>query len=345
MTVKVLVVDDSAFMRRRIAEILEEDRDIEVVEVARDGAEAVRKAVTVRPDVITMDVEMPVMDGIQAVRQIMRRLPTPILMLSALTRAGAQATLAALEAGAMDFIPKRLEDIHNDRQAAKMVLRHRVRVLGCQVRRYAVPAVNPKVSSPRQEPRSALESQAKQVQLLVIAASTGGPLALQKILPKLPASVRFPILLVQHMPGHFTPSFAERLNQLSAIQVRQAVDGDWLRPGVALLAPGGLQMELTSGKRILIRPGQPGETYKPSADVTFSSVAEHFRGRVLGVVMTGMGMDGTLGAQRLKAARGQIWAQDEASCTIYGMPKAVVEAGVVDQVLSLDTIAGLFGAM
>ncbi len=343
MPVKVLVVDDSAFMRKRIIEILEEGRDIEVIDVACDGFEAVRKAALTRPDVITMDVEMPRMDGIAAVRQIMRLHPAPILMLSALTRAGAEATLAALEAGAMDFIPKRLEDIHSDREAAKLELRQRVRALALQSRRISASTSKPRPAPVPRPPTIARGSQP--VQLLVIAASTGGPLALQKILPRLSAAAGFPILLVQHMPGHFTPSFAERLNRLSAIEVREAVDGDVLRPAVALLAPGGQQMELTAGNRILIRAARPGETYKPSADVTFTSVADHFRGRVLGVVLTGMGVDGRLGAERLKAANAKLWVQDEASSTIYGMPRAVVEAGLADRVLSLDEIAGFLGAM
>lgn len=342
MPVKVLVADDSAFMRRRIAAILEEDQDIEVVDVACDGAEAVRKTATLRPQVVTMDVEMPGMDGIQAVREIMRLCPTPILMLSALTHAGAKATLAALDAGAMDFIPKRLDDIHRDQEVAKLELRHRVRVLAYRSRGMSASVSKPKAAAGS---RHAIFQDLTPPQLLVIAASTGGPAALQKILPKLSPTVGFPILLVQHMPGYFTPSFAERLNQLSAIEVREAVDGDILRPGVALLAPGGRQMELSCGNRILIRASRPNETYKPSADVTFISVAEHFRGRVLAVVMTGMGEDGRLGAERLKTGDAKLWAQDEASSTIYGMPRAVAEAGLADQILSLDEIAGSLGAM
>lgn len=338
MPVKVLVVDDSAFMRKRIAEILEEDPDIKVVDSACDGFEAVRKAVLMRPDVITMDVEMPGMDGISAVREIMRRAPVPILMLSALTRAGAAATLAALEAGAVDFIPKRLEDIHCDREAAKFELRQRVRALALARR------ISPCIEKPKPAPAPNI-TLTKPIQLLVIAASTGGPSALQKVLSKLSATVKFSVLLVQHMPGHFTPSFAERLHRLCAIEVREAVDRDVLRPGVALLAPGGKQMELTAGNRILIRASRPGEIYQPSADVTFTSVAEHFRGRVLGVVMTGMGADGRLGVERLKAANAEIWVQDEASSVIYGMPKAVAEAGLADRILSLDGIATCFGAL
>ncbi|GAB6068072.1 chemotaxis response regulator protein-glutamate methylesterase [Methylothermus subterraneus] len=342
MPVRALVVDDSAFMRQRIAEILEEGRDIEVVDVARDGAEAVRKAVLLRPEVITMDVEMPGMDGIQAVREIMRRCPTPILMLSALTRAGAQATLAALEAGAMDFIPKRLEDIGGDREAAKRELRRRVRLLAAQARRISAlpkPERNLRQTAPQ-------DFRAQSPQLVVIAASTGGPLALQQILTRLSPAVDFAILLVQHMPGHFTPSFAARLNQLAKIEVREAVDGDVLRPGVALLAPGGKQMEVRPDGRIAVRAARAEEIYRPSADVTFASVAEHVRGPVLGIVLTGMGADGKLGAERLKrTGNARIWVQDEASCVVYGMPKAVAEAGLADRILPLGDIAAWLEAI
>ncbi|MCX8048636.1 MAG: CheB methylesterase domain-containing protein [Methylohalobius sp.] len=183
------------------------------------------------------------------------------------------------------------------------------------------------------------------VELLVIAASTGGPLALRRILPKLSSTARFPILIVQHMPGQFTAGFAEYLNRVCAIEVREATHQDELRSGVALLAPGGQQMELTRGGRIRIRAARSDETYRPSADVMFASVAQHFHGQVLGIVLTGMGADGQAGAARLKERKAQIWAQDEASSAVYGMPKAVAEAGLADRILSLDDIANFLGAM
>jgi len=345
MSVQVLVVDDSAFMRRRLVEILEEDHGIEVADVAVDGREAVRKTTRIRPDVVLMDVEMPVMNGIEAVRHIMRKLPTPILMFSALTKAGAQATLDALEAGAMDFLPKQLEDIHRDWCSAKQLLRHRVLALARRRSRLRIAAETATGYGHRQGAgaNDACEGLGR-VQLLVIAASTGGPMALQKILSSLPAATRFPLLLIQHMPGNFTPSFAERLNRASKIEVREAVDGDRLKPGVALLAPGGKQLEVVAGNRILLRESRRGETYQPSADVALTSVAENFHGRVLAMILTGMGADGCRGAAVLKRKGSRIWAQDEASCVVYGMPRAVVEAGLAEKVLSLESIARCSGA-
>ncbi|BCX81596.1 two-component system, chemotaxis family, protein-glutamate methylesterase/glutaminase [Methylomarinovum caldicuralii] len=331
--IRVLVVDDSAFMRRRLTEILEEDPHLCVADAAANGAEAVRKVGRIRPDVVLMDVEMPVMDGIEAVRRIMRQHPVPILMFSALTHAGARATLDALEAGAVDFLPKRLEDIHSDQGTAKLILRQRIRTV---VRRRPIRESAPKMQG---DVPVALGRPG----MVVIAASTGGPVALQKVLAALPQRTPFPLLLVQHMPANFTPGFAERLDQTARIQVREAVDGDRLRPGTALLAPGGMQMALDGGGRIHLRKPAEGEIYRPSADVTFASVAEHFRGRVLAVVLTGMGADGCAGARRLKARGAKVWAQDEASCVVYGMPRAVAEAGLADRVLPLNRIVAAFG--
>ena len=183
------------------------------------------------------------------------------------------------------------------------------------------------------------------VQLLIIAASTGGPLALQKLLPKLKAGVGFPILVVQHMPKDFTRDFAERLNRLSRIEVREAENGDRLKPGVALLAPGGKQMELDDSQTIRIRGTLHQEIYKPSADITFASVANRFRGRVLAVVMTGMGVDGRFGVKLLKSKGAQVWVQDARSSVIYGMPKAIVEAGLADEILDLDDMSERFREM
>lgn len=343
MAIRVLIVDDSRFIRKRIQEILEEDPIYRVVGLAGDGRQAVSMAAELKPDVITMDVEMPVMDGITAVKQIMQNCPTPILMFSIATRVGAQATLDALNAGAIDFLPKQLDDIHGDREMAKRLLRRRIRIVAQQVQRikrqaavaYSKPAatVVANAGSGREKIRP---------DLLLIAASTGGPVAIQKVLTQIPASCSLPVLLIQHMPENFTKSFAERLNQLSKIRVKQAEHGDLLQPGLALLGPGGMQMELHSkyGKPCVgLRPKDSGEIYSPSADITFASVARQNLGKVLTVVLTGMGADGKKGAEQLKRQGAEVWAQDEASSTIYGMPKAIADAGLADHIYSLDDIA------
>jgi two-component system chemotaxis response regulator CheB len=361
MAVRALVVDDSGFFRRRIVEILNADAGIEVVGTAANGQEAIDEASKLRPDVIVMDIEMPVMDGITAVRRIMARNPTPILMFSSLTFEGAKATLDALEAGAADFLPKRFEDISRDQQEARAVLCCRVRALG--LRRRRPPAINPPSSpaagAPGIAPRPSAPSAApplrqdrtpvrmRDFRAVLIGTSTGGPVALQKVLTALPANFPLPLLLVQHMPATFTPAFAQRLNSLCAIQVKEAADGDVLQPGLALLAPGGMQMVVESRggqQRIRIVESEAGQHYRPCVDVTFKSAAPVFGGQVLAIIMTGMGADGREGVRLLKQQGAKVWAQDEDSCVVYGMPAAVAEAGLVDRVLSLDQIGPLMAS-
>jgi two-component system chemotaxis response regulator CheB len=359
MTIRVLIVDDSSFICKRIREILEEDQEFKVIGVAHDGREAVELAISLQPDVITMDVEMPVMDGITAVKQIMGTRPCPILMFSAMTQVGAQATLDALNAGAIDFLPKQLEDIDANRDTARYLLRYRVRMVASQTTRMSshplrhaglegreISTAEKPLTKPIRDlsawPKASSNSK---VDLLVVAASTGGPVAMQYVLSKIPAECSIPILLVQHMPANFTKSFAERLNLLCSINVREARDGDLLQPGSALLGPGAMQMQvkqLAAERRIVLRPKQSGEIYSPSVDITFESLAEVFAGHVLAVVLTGMGADGKAGAMKLRQRGAQIWAQDEATSTIYGMPKAIAEAGLADHIYSLEEIANQF---
>ena len=339
MSVRTLIVDDSGFFRRRIAEILEADPLIEVAGFAANGMEAIERTAQLRPDVITMDIEMPVLDGINAVRRIMASRPTPILMFSSLTHEGAQATLDALDAGAMDYLPKRLEDISRDHNEAKRRLCARVRALGLRSsthRRSEVPGTGAEHGA-----QPVVARAAGNYRLVLIGASTGGPVALRQVLSKLPGDFPLPLLLVQHMPASFTPAFAQRLNDLCAITVREARDGDVLQPGTALLAPGGRQMQLDAkrdGVVVRIRDSEISQHYHPSLDVTFVSAAVAFPGKVLAVVVTGMGVDGREGARALKGNGSTVWAQDEASCAIYGMPMAVAEAGLADQVISLSDI-------
>lgn len=356
MAVRVLVVDDSGFFRRRVIEILEADPLLEVIGSAQNGQEAIEQTEKLKPDVITMDIEMPVLDGISATRKIMAATPTPVIMFSSLTTDGAKATLDALDAGALDFLPKRFEDIAKDKEEAKKLLCERVRSLARKpvsritqqsTPRTSAPAVaRPAVSrpatavpAPAVAPRRGMAKGG--IKLLAIGTSTGGPVALQKVLIALPANFPVPILLVQHMPGTFTPAFAQRLNQACAISVKQAEDGDALKPGVAYLAPGGMQMLLDgrAGNPVIkVMESDPSLTYKPSVDITFRSITKFFPKETLAVVLTGMGADGREGARALKQAGSIIWAQDEASCVVYGMPAAIVDAGLADEVIGLDSM-------
>ena len=353
MATRVLVVDDSGFFRRRVKEILEEDPLLTVVGDATNGQEAIDKALELKPDVITMDIEMPVMDGIKATQKIMETNPTPIVMFSSLTTEGAKATLEALEAGALDFLPKRFEDISQDRDEAKKLLCQRVRAIASKknVLRKIVPATKTSTSSPAASAKSVTAPVARSavkldksggIDLVAIGTSTGGPLALQNVLVNLPADFSKPIVMIQHMPATFTPAFAKRLDQLCKISVKEAEDGDQLKPGLALLAPGGKQM-LIEGRSnnavIRIIESEPSLTYKPSVDITFRSVNNVFPAKTLAIVLTGMGADGREGARTLKAQGSEIWAQDEESSVVYGMPAAIVEAGLADQVLSINDFA------
>lgn len=345
MTIRVLVVDDSRFFRRRVTEMLEADPRISVIGAAENGAEAVKMAGRLRPDIITMDVEMPLMDGITATRHIMQARPTTILMFSSLTTDGAQSTLDALEAGAVDFLPKRFEDISRDRKEATRLLCERV-IAVARRGMHAAPSlrsapITAPVSRPAAPRPHTVGPAAGQIELVAIGTSTGGPVALQDVLSKLPADFPLPLLLIQHMPGSFTTAFAERLDRICNIRVHEAADGDPLTPGTALLAPGSMQTTLEKrGGHLAVRVSEPspGQNYKPCVDVTFSSIAQTLPGKALAVVLTGMGADGREGARRLKQSGATVWAQDEASSVIYGMPAAIVEAGLADQILPLEEV-------
>jgi len=346
MVTRVLVVDDSGFFRRRIVEILKADARIEVVGMAADGKEAVEQVVKLKPDVVTMDIEMPVMDGITAVRHIMSTQPTPVLMFSSLTKEGAQATLDALDAGAVDFLPKRFEDIAKDREQAKLLLRRRIHAVARQ-KSQVLPAAPARRSASAATPGAAPPSisvKRGQYQAVAIASSTGGPVALAQVLTKLPANYRHPVVVVQHMPASFTPAFATRLDQQCAVEVKEAADGDVLKAGRVLIAPGGRQMTFKqqAGEVLVqIGDGDPGQHYKPCADISFDSIAEIYGAKTLALVLTGMGADGREGARTLKKQGATIWSQDENSSVIYGMPMAVAEAGLSDQVLTLRDIGPL----
>ena len=385
MAVKVLVVDDSGFFRRRVTEILSSDPNIVVVGTATNGKEAIEQALALKPDVITMDYEMPMMDGITAVRHIMQRIPTPVLMFSSLTHEGARVTLDALDAGAVDFLPKNFEDISRNPQKVKQLLCEKINSISRSNRRSSgFGSASAASSAPAAATPSTLSSRAsasapstaapartapartaapapaptahghahhapahpittgtakrKAYKLVAIGTSTGGPVALQRVLTQLPANFPAPLVLIQHMPAAFTKAFAERLDKLCKISVKEAEDGDVLRPGLALLAPGGKQMMVDARGTVKILPGDERLNYKPCVDITFGSAAKSYGDKVLSVVLTGMGADGREGARLLKQAGSTVWAQDEASCVIYGMPMAIVKAELADAIYSLDDI-------
>ncbi|MFD2168173.1 chemotaxis response regulator protein-glutamate methylesterase [Thalassotalea euphylliae] len=377
MAYKVLVVDDSSFFRRRVSDILNSDPKLEVIDVATNGKEAVEKAKQINPDVITMDIEMPVLNGIDAVRQIMSDSPTAILMFSSLTHEGAKATLDALDAGALDFLPKKFNEIAKNSEDAGSLLRGRVLELAGKsrtlkrgaARRSVRPLSESTLSTSKsglKRSTSALKSRAsvteetrtsatkltatklrkssgKKYSLLAIGTSTGGPVALQKILTQLPKDFPLPIVMIQHMPAAFTSAFSNRLDSLCQISVKEAQDGDLLKPGHAYLAPGGMQMLIdgteNAAKLRVMEDNSSRVAYKPSVDISFGSAAKVYGGDVLAVILTGMGADGREGSRMLKKKGATIWAQDEASSVVYGMPQAVAAAGISELALPLEEVA------
>lgn len=352
MQIKVLVVDDSRFYRNRLCNFLGEDPQIHVVGTAENGKDAVEKVKSLKPDVITMDIEMPIMDGITAVREIMKSTPLPILMFSSLTSEGAKSTLDALDAGAVDFMLKRLEDMAYSHAEFSKEICAKVRAVAktrVTVKRHvkehhishpahdAAAYQDKKINKP--DPGSANLSDYR---LIIIGASTGGPSAIQGILTSLPKGFSVPIVIVQHMPSSFTGPFARRLDSMASVAVKEASDGDEIQAGHVYVAPGGKQLllEKHAAKSVIrINDGPQTEQYKPSVDVTFKSAAETYGKDVLGIVLTGMGSDGCKGAAQLKGSGAVIWAQNEESSVVYGMPQAVAEAGLVDSILSITDIA------
>ncbi|WP_276784932.1 protein-glutamate methylesterase/protein-glutamine glutaminase [Thalassolituus oleivorans] len=332
MTIRVLVVDDSGFFRRRVSDIINSDGRMEVVGVASNGREAIEQNELLKPDVVTMDYEMPVMDGITAVKNIMLQRPVPVLMFSSLTFEGARVTLDALDAGALDFLPKNFEDIATDSAQIKRLLTDKIAGVARNQTRVSKPIAT----------KSTIKSDLSKTELIIIGTSTGGPAALQVLFKALPATFKTPIIIVQHMPGSFTPAFAERLNNISPLAIKEAVNGDVIKSGHVYVAPGGMQLmvDRRNGGSIHIRESDPRVNYRPSVDIAFASAAKHYGANVLGVVLTGMGADGREGARLLKEAKSHIWAQDEESSVIFGMPMAVIKEGLSDEILALTNIAG-----
>lgn len=337
--ITVLVVDDSAFTRKAISMMLERAGDVRVVDTARDGQQAIEKTRELNPDVVTMDIEMPRMDGITALKQIMDEMPRPVLMISSLTKEGADATVEAMEAGAVGFIPKQHSRVSLDITEIEEELTDKIRSAARSNVRALRRSLNDNAPARKQ---SASGFSFRRARLVVIGVSTGGPFALQQMVPALPADLPVPMAIVQHMPPHFTRSLAERLNAMSPLEVLEAEAGLPLTSGRVIIAAGGRHLTFRRGAQGLVAetPDEPDDAlHQPSVNVMFESACRMLRGRVLGVVMTGMGKDGLKGARQIKAKGGKIIAQDEASSVVYGMPRAVTEADLADCVVPLGAMA------
>lgn len=345
--VRVVVVDDSAFMRKSLTAMLEADKQIQVVGVARNGEEAIQQVQQLKPDVVTMDVEMPGMTGLQALQHIMAKHPVPVIMVSSITTEGAQETLQALEWGAVDFVPKQLDGVAAKIADIQTQLVSKVLAAGQageKLKHVRTAGLARTAISPIKALSSFAVSVTRGTKLIAIGCSTGGPQALFQIMPMIPADCPAGIVIVQHMPKSFTKTFAERLNALCALEVREAVEGDEVRPGRVLVAPGGLQFRVVkktiTSTVVSLTPNVEHHPHAPSADIMLKSVAALYGERSIGVILTGMGHDGLEGMKAIKAAKGRTIAQDEASCVVYGMPKAVVEAGCAEKVVSLSNVIG-----
>lgn len=331
--IRVVIVDDSMFMRTVIGKLLRRDGRFEVIAEAKHGREAVELAARLRPDVMTMDLNMPVMDGVEAVRQIIRDNPIPVVMLSAHTSLGAKATIEALTAGAVDFVSKPSGEVSADLGLVADQLVEKL-VLASQARPSPIPLPRPRAAAPAPNTTWSPEGP----RLVVIGVSTGGPAALSRVIPLLPGDLDCAVLVVQHMPAQYTAALASRLDGMSAMDVREAEEGDRLHQGQVLFAPGDQHLEIESVGRLRLLDSPPVNGCRPSVDVTMCSAARVMGPRTTGVVMTGMGRDGAEGLKAIRHAGGRTIAQDERSCVVFGMPRAAIELGAVDRVVPLEAI-------
>jgi two-component system chemotaxis response regulator CheB len=335
--VRVLIVDDSAFMRFTISKHLNETPGILVVGTARDGVEALELIPKLKPDVVTLDVEMPRLDGLSTLREIMTRFPLPVVMLSSLTSEGTVETVQALTIGAVDFIAKPehkanmtsiLEDV-----GAKILRASRAKVWAMK----KLPVVEPlPVISTANKRLRKLTSNDK---IVVIGSSTGGPRALNTVVPRLPSDLPASFMIIQHMPVGFTRSLSERLNQSSQLLIKEAEPGDTLEVGRCLLAPGGFHMILDQDNRIALNQNPTVHGVRPAVDVTLISAAQKFGSRIISVILTGMGNDGTNGAILVHSSGGWVIAEAEESCVVWGMPRSVYEAGAASEVVPLNQVS------
>jgi two-component system chemotaxis response regulator CheB len=338
VAIKVMIVDDSNFMRKAIASLISTDRNLEVVSLVASGEEALDKISAVEPDVITLDFNLPGMDGIETLDKIMADRPTPVIMFSGYTKKGADVTLTALSKGAIDFVAKPHGCLSLDLSAVRDELIEKIIAASMAKSTVRKKRVEKKVAEGKREFRKLARPEKS---ILFIASSTGGVQALASLIPSLPRTFPIPVLVVQHMPPLFTESLASSLDRESALHVREAIDGDDLKAGTVLVAPGGWHSKIvkTGNKMTLKLDKEPSDSsLMPSADVSMSSIASAYGKDAAAVILTGMGNDGTAGGADMKKAGAMIIAQDKATSTIYGMPRSVIEAGLADTVLPLGEI-------
>jgi len=336
----VLIVDDSAFMRTALSRMVGSDPDLWVVGTASDGADALHKISSLQPDVVTLDVQMPGMDGLATLQRIMAQFPRPVIMVSSVTLKDAEITFDALEAGAFDYVPKQLS-------STSLEILHIREDLIAKIKAAVEKHRSGGHSSLQKKPSRAvglrvLETAAVPPALIALGISTGGPKALQEILPSLPRDLTVPILVVQHMPAGFTAPFAKRLNSLCAVSIREASQRELIQPGVVYIAPAGSHMtvdRLSSSRTAICLSNTPeGQLHMPSVDVMMQSVATAFHSSAMGIIMTGMGSDGAQGMSAIHREGGLTIGQDEPSCAVYGMPRVCAEMGILDRVVPLSRI-------
>lgn len=342
--IKAVIIDDSAFMRKAISIMLEDDDVIEVVGTAKNGLEGYEMVKSLSPDVVTLDIEMPVMDGLTALEKIMKDCPTSVLMVSSLTTEGAESTLRALELGAVDFIPKELSYVNVNIINIKDELVRKVKAIVRQR------SFRSRLSSARNKQSGAASDQVVtrrgklpkfDYNAVALGVSTGGPMSLQKVIPIIRGDISQPIFIVQHMPPKFTKSLADRLDNLSKIHVKEAEDGEIVKAATAYIAPGGSHMTFrkSGANTIIVISDSPSDTlHKPSVDVMMNSAIDIFGKKMLGIIMTGMGKDGLEGISKLKKLGGYCLAQNEESCVVYGMPRAIVDNKLADAITPLESI-------
>ena len=336
--IRVMVVDDSAFMRFAITQQLNEDFELQVVGTASNGKEALQLIPQFQPDVITLDVEMPHMDGLTTLREIMAKFPRPVIMFSSLTKEGAAETIQALMLGAVDFIAK--PDNRLDIRTEMSEIATKIKVAAkAKVKSSMVSRRTPVVLQSADKSNKLVRPYRKTTPVILIGSSTGGPGALNEIIPCLPANLTSPVVIVQHMPSGFTRSLAERLNNISPLKVKEAEPGDQLLVGQILLAPGGFHMIFDENERVVLNQKPTVHGVRPSVDVTLNSLIQRYGKNVVAVILTGMGSDGVLGLRLLKRRGTLVIAQDEPSCVVFGMPGEAVKAGVVDIISPLGRIA------